>query len=335
MKISKQLFLFFVIFLLMSCTTQQIETSQPKTNLPAQTSPLLDFDHPRLYEIAGNSPLIIREIARTRRYFDGVPYVAVIIDTGDSVFKVKMLIFRLEKTNATLIYESEPYVYMSFDVVEEDPSWLMDNSNYYYYRSVMGGIYPIDENYLIVPFHVGNGGNCYDCSGMRVVGITKDGNAKDITPSDEFNAKTYIDLNGKFQFEIIATRYYEFDYGACDHVSSPFAFRLFQWQGTAYTDISENEKDFYDQKIAELTIKLQEFWGEPLHACWVMPTLANIFFDYESSGRVEYGWEQIQALGDLNHWDIQNTPPEEIQTYHDVFDQLEQRKNEDLTTATP
>lgn len=335
MKKSKWLFLLFVISLLMGCSSRQIQTLQPTAIPPTQTIPFLDFDHPRLHEIADGKPLIIREIARTRRYFDGTPYVAVIIDTGDPIFKVKMLVFGLEEANTTLVYESEPYVYMSFNITDEDPSWLINNGNYYYHQSWAGGIYSIDENYLIVPFHVGNGGNCYDCSGMRIIRITKDGIAKDITPVSEFNAKTYIDINGKFQFEIIATRYYEFDYGACDHVSSPFAFRLFKWQDSTYIDVSKDEKEFYDQKIAELTTSLQTDWNKPLHSCWVMPTLANIFFDYEQSGRIEYGWKQIQLLGDLSHWDIQNTPPEEIQTYHNVFKQLEQRKNQDLSTPTP
>jgi hypothetical protein len=66
-----------------------------------------------------------------------------------------------------------------------------------------------------------------------------------------------------------------------------------------------------------------------------MPLLSQVFFNYESSGRVEYGWDQIQELGDLKHWDIQNTPQEEIQSYHSVFDQLEQRKSESLVIPTP
>lgn len=321
----------------MSCSNQQIQTPQPTVIPSTQLTPFLDFDHPRLHEIVGDKPLVIREIVRTGRHFDRLPYVAIIIDTGDPVFQVKMLIFRLEESRSVLIYESVPYYYMSFNIFAVDPSWLIDNTPYYYFNSIMGGIGSFGSDYLEIPVEVSDGGNCYDCSQMKVIGITEDGVAKDITPESGFAPKAFIkpDKSLGTPFYIIATQYYEFDYGACDHVSSPFAFRLFKWQGTAYVDISESEKDFYDQKIAEHITKLQTFWNEPLHSCWVMPILANIFFNYESSGRVEYGWEQILELGDLNHWDIQNTPPEEIETYHDVFDQLEQRKNEDLATATP
>ena len=319
-----------LIFVLAACGPAP--TEQPAiptaTSAPTLSSyPFLDFDHPRLHEIAGDKSLIIREIVRTRRHFDGTQYVAVIVDTGDPVLAEKMLIFRWEKSSAILIYELAPYYYVSFKIIAEDPGWLVDNFNYYFYSNVMGGIANFGSNYLEIPVNVSYGGNCYDCTQMKVIGITKDGIAKDVTPEFGFAVKTFLNLgkNLEVPFYIIATHYYEFDYGACDHVSSPFAFRLFAWNGKAYVDVSEDEKDFYDQKIAELTSNIQSYWGKPLHSCWVMPTLANIFFDYELSGRVEYGWKQIQELGDLSHWDIQNTPPEEIQSYHEVFDLLEQR----------
>lgn len=343
MKISRHFFLFLTASLISSCFNPSTQATQSTpTSIPTPTiqpAPFLDFDHPRLHEIAGDKPLIIREIIRTRRYFEGTPYAAIIVDTDDPVFKAKMLIFRLETPNALLIYESDAYVYISFDITAVDPIWLMDNSNYYFVRS-LDGIGGFGSSYLEVPFEVSNGGNCYDCSGMKVIGINKeDGAVKDITPISKFNPKTFINLGEKLElpFYIIATRYYEFDYGACDHVSSPFAFHIFAWNedADAYVDVSENEKEFYDQKIAELTTFLQTRWGGPFHACWIMPTLANIFFNYESSGRVDIGWEQIKSLGDLSHWDINNTEAEEIQSYHDVFDMLEQRKNEDQATPAP
>lgn len=337
MKTSKHLFLLFVIPLMVSCSSQKIQTPEPTITAPAQTTPFLDFDHPRLHEIANGKPLVIREIARTRRYADGVPYVAIIIDTGDAVLKLKMLIFRLEKPTTTLIYESDPYYYMSFNIVAVDPSWLIENSNYYYYSNIEDGIAQFGSDYLEVPVNVSYGGNCYDCTWMKIIGIKEDGTIKDITPESDFAPKTFINpgKNLVLPFYIIATRYYEFDYGACSHTASPFAFRLFKWQDSAYVDVSKDEKEFYDQKISELISDLQEYYGKPLNSCWVMPTLANIFFDYESSGRVEYGWEQVKTLGDLSHWDIQNTPPEEMQTYQDVFSQLEQRKNQDLASVAP
>jgi hypothetical protein len=100
-------------------------------------------------------------------------------------------------------------------------------------------------------------------------------------------------------------------------------------------DVSENEKEFFDEKTAELMNTLQQTYGQPLDSDPVMPLLSQIFFNYESSGRAEDGWGQIKSVGDLGHWDIKNTPPEEIQSYHEVFDLLEQRKNEGSRTSTP
>ncbi len=330
MKKSKWLSLLFIITLLLGCSSQQTQTSQPSAIPPTQTTHFLDFDHPRLHEIAGNKPLVIDEITRAKE--QGQEYVAVIVKTNDPIYKQELLVFRLADNISTLVYDLGPYYYISLVVENEpDPIWLY---NGWALKSYHGIIYKGNNSFLLPVLISFGGGNCYECASLKLISISDKGIATDITPHTNFNPKGFVDVGG-LDFRIVATQYYEWGYGACDHVSSPFAFRLFKWQETSYIDVSENEKDFYDQKIAELTTKLQEFWNEPLHACWIMPILANIFFDYESSGRVEYGWEQIQALGDLSHWDIQNTPSEEIQTYHDVFDQLEQRKNEDLATATP
>lgn len=267
------------MFLLASCSSQQIQTPQPTIIPPTQTVPFLDFDHPRLHEIAGNKPLVIDEIIRTRQNQEP-KYVAIIIETDNPVEGQKMLLFRLGNPEVALIYETEVYSYISFNTLANSSYWPVDNNNYYYYKTVMGGIYPIDEDYLVVPFVASMGGNCYDCGRMKVIGITKNGVAKDITPASGFVAKSYIDIKGDFQFEIFATHYYEFDYGACVHAASPYAFRLYKWQGSAYVDVSKDEKEFYDQKISGLVSSLQENYNKPLDSCLVMPTLANIFFDY-------------------------------------------------------
>ncbi|MFN8410799.1 MAG: hypothetical protein U0Z26_00270 [Anaerolineales bacterium] len=339
MKISKWFLLLIIIFVLISCSSPQPQTAEailtPSVSISTETVPFLDFDHPRLHEIAGNNPLVIDEIIRNRpQDSQGVTYVGIIVETGDPIFKKKMLLFQINKSKSELLYESDAYYYLTFNIIAEDPLWLIDNSNFHYYKSIMGGISQFASNYLEVPFVASNGGNCYDCSGLRVIGILENGLVKDITPDTYFTPKTYIDINNNLQFKIIATRYYESDYGACARAASPFAFRLFAWKDSAYVDVSEDEKEFYDQKISELTTNLQTNYNKPLASCTVMPTLANIFFNYESSGRVDEGWEQINSLGDLSHWDIKSTPPEEIKTYHEVFDELEQRKNVDQTTPT-
>lgn len=339
MKTSKQLFLLMILCLLLGCSNQQPQELE-STVIPlpnsTQAVPFLDFDHPRLHEIASGKPLVIDEIIRNRpQDSQGARYVGVVVETDDPIFKKKMLLFQINKSKSVLLYESEAYYYLTFNIIAEDPLWLIDNSNFHFYKSVMGGISQFASNYLEVPFVASNGGNCYDCSGVRIIGILENGSVKDITPDTGFTPKTYIDINNNFQFKIIATRYYESDYGACARAASPFAFRLFAWKDTVYVDVSEDEKEFYDQKISELITGLQTNYNKPLVSCTVMPILANIFFDYESSGRVDYGWEQIKSLGDLSHWDVKNTPTEEITIYHEVFDELEQRKNADQATPTP
>ncbi len=340
MKNLKQQLLLLMTFLLIGCSSQQNSSSRPPAISPSttpaeQTAPFLDFDNPRLHEIAGNKPLVIREIARSK--YSDIPYVAIIIDTGDLMDGKKLLLFRLERTGSVLIYESNPYFYISFSVLAEQPGWLMDNTNYYFYRNTVGGIGKFGSGNLELPFEVSNGGNCYDCSEMRVIDITEDGIAKDVTPDTNFTPKAFIDLSEQINlpFYIIATRYYEWGYGAQGHPESPYAFRLYSWNGTAYTDVSKDHQDFYDKDIAGLVNNIKNSYGKPFVSDPIMPMVSEIFFDYESSGRIDYGWEQIKSLGDLSHWDIKNTPPEEIQSYHQVFDELEQRKNNDNATSTP
>ena len=290
------------------------------TPSPAEAKLWLDFDHPRLHEIVGDKPLIIDEF--TRATYHDQEYVAVIVETSDPIYRHEMLAFQITDSAPTLIYDLGPYYYLSFNVEEEkDPLWLYDGwrlKGSYGFRALI-------ENHLFLPILISyGGGNCYDCASMKLISINEKGEAADITPYTNFTPKGFVEVGG-VRFRVAATQYYEWSYGACDHVSSPFAFRLYGWNGKTYVDVSKNEKEFYDQKISELVSQLQETWRQPFHSCWAMPTLANIFFDYESSGRAEYGWEQIKSLGDLSHWDIKNTPPEDLKTHQEVFDELEQR----------
>jgi hypothetical protein len=333
MKILKQPFFSLIILMLVGCMGQQTQIvktpEMTSTSTISTTVPFLDFDHPRLHEIAGNGPLIIDEIERTQEKEN--EYVAVIVRTNDPIFKQELLVFYIADNVSTLIYDLGPFYFMSLAIeVESDPVWLY---NGWALRSYHGILYH-DKNSFLMPVLISNGGNCYDCASLRLINISGKDNVTDITPITKFNPKGFVDV-GELDFRILATQYYESDYGACSRANSPFAFRLFKWQGATYVDVSEFEKDFYNQKIADLVIQLQKYWGKPLNACLVMPILANIFFNYESSGRIDYGWDQIQMLGDLGHWDIQNTSPDEIQTYHDVFGQLKQRKNESLVITKP
>lgn len=318
MKVFNWLFLLFNI-LLTSCSDQLI-TTNPTSIPPTQTTSFLDFDHPRLHEIAGNKPLVIDEVVRISS--QGAAFVAVIVETGDPTLKHQMLMFRVKDNISTLIYDLGTYVNMTFNIEHENhPSWLLDE------------IPPIG-----IPVLVSNGGNCYDCGHIVLIGITQDGEAKDVTPITDFVPKGFVYLTGSEKagrIELVGTRYYEFDYGAKSHVSSPYAFRLYAWDGKVYLDVSESEKEFFDGKTAELINTIQQTYGKPLNSDRVMPLLSQILFNYESSGRVDYGWEQIKILGDLSHWDVENTQPEEIQIYLEVFDLLEQRKNKDKSTPTP
>lgn len=314
----------FVGLVLWGCAARQPQIITPSITpvLPTENILFLDFDHPRLHEIADDKPLVIVELARKNDQDSS--YVAVVVETGDPMERREMLLFRVTNGVSTLIYDLEPDYYVSLNIQNENhPEWLMKNTS-------------VIQSGLQFPVMVSNGGNCYVCSQMIVIGVTEDGNAKDITPVTDFFPKgfVYTTKTGRTgRIDLVAVQYYEFDYGAKCHICSPYAFRLYAWDGDNYVDVSEEEVEFYDEKIKELKAAIQNSYGEPFDSL-VMPLLSEMFFHYESSGRVAYGWEQIQKTGDLNHWDIQNTMADEIQTYHEVFDQLKQRRDADLSIAT-
>lgn len=329
--ISRKILILAVAFILLGCAAQPTKITTPyfiATLAPVAsltTSPsFLDFDHPRLHEIAGGKPLIIDDIVRTNR--DNFAFVGVVVETGDPMENNEMLLFRVKDNVSTLIYDLGPYPYISFEIqTENHPDWLA-KENFLFIRSG-----------LTFPVHISNGGNCYMCSNLVLLEASESGMAKDTTPNSDFVTKGFVmtSMKGRSNLvDIVAVQYYEFDYGAISHSNSPFAFRLYRWDNNQYVDVSKEETEFYDEKIKELVDIIQNTYGAPFKS-WITPLLSEIFFHYESSGRVELGWQQIQKNGDLSHWDAQNTQPEDIQNYHKTFEQLKKRYEADLLTPTP
>lgn len=296
---------------------------------PSLTSSLtLEFSHPRLTELANGKPLVINEISHSMIDDKTIVVTIVEIDTDEPPLDTKLLIFSKDENDTVeLLYESEPYTFISLNRnVSADPMWMLQ-----YEFPFLSTNSPSRNSFMrygttrAFPFWVSYGGNCYDCINMRLIGITENGEITEITPKSDFVIKNIIDINQRGNFKVIATRYYEWGYGAESHAGSPFAFRLYDWNGTEYVDVSEDETEFYDEITDSLIQRLEQTYGGELKAYIVMPILSEIFFNYEMSGRAELGWQKIQELGDLSHWDIENTPSEELQTYDEVFTQLEER----------
>ncbi len=283
----------------------------------------LDFDHPRLHELAAGKPLIILDVARTE--FNETSYVAVIVGQNPTGFTdPTLLVFRLGDRGPTLISELRrtEWATMFFD------------SEYLNFELLKGDVFKeqlhsgfADRNRNGLPelaVRVSNGGNCYDCGRLLLLELTEDGGVRDITPISDFNPNGLADIDGDGKLEVATTRFFEFGFGSLAHAGSPYALRLYSWnqQTDKYEEASKQFTSFYDNQIASLGTEIVSTYGQPLDAPIILPKLASILFHYEVTGRLQQGWSEVQSLGRLENWNISKTKSDYLELYHQVFDDL-------------
>ncbi len=285
------------------------------TSVPAM---VLDFDHPILHTISNGNPLKITELRRI--YFE-TEYVVVIVETSDIASRNILLIFNIaEDEEPVLVYEKRGYsIYMKIP-----QTWLV-HENYMQFDT--GGFSDRNGNglpELAVNFNLGDG-NCYDCRGLLLVEITANGHVKDITPESDFTPK-YFTANDSGKVWLVATHFYEGQFGTQSRAGSPRATQIYLWNENtdSYIDVSKTEVAYYDNGIDIKKKTIESTFEKPLKTSDVMPELAMILFDYEVSGRLEYGWNEIQSLAQLDNWDIKNTSPDELEIYNRIYSILKE-----------
>ncbi|HTP10229.1 MAG TPA: hypothetical protein VMP08_18375, partial [Anaerolineae bacterium] len=160
-----------------------------------QVSTPLDFDHPRLHELAAGKPLIIVDVARTE--FNETSYVAVIVGKNPTGFTLPtLLLFRLDKGGPVLISElrHDEWATMFFGSEYLNSELLKGDV---FKKQLQGGF--ADRNHNGLPdlaVRVSNGGDCYDCGSLVLLELTKDGGVRDITPVSDFNPNGLADIDG-------------------------------------------------------------------------------------------------------------------------------------------
>jgi|GEM_PF-6800958 hypothetical protein len=289
----------------------------------SQASTPLDFDHPRLHELAAGKPLIILDVARTE--FNKTSYVAVIIGQNPTGFtNPTLLVFRLDTNGPVLISElrHDEWATMFFDSEYLNSELLKGDV---FKEQLQSGF--ADRNHNGLPdlaVRVSNGGNCYDCGSLLLLELTKDGGVRDITPVSAFNPNGLADIDGDGTLEVATTRFYEFGFGSLARAGSPYALRLYKWnpQFDAYEEASQQFTRFYDGQINQLRNEIVSTYGQPLWAPIILPKLASVLFHYEVTGRLLQGWGEVQSSGRLENWDTAKTKPDYLELYHEVFDDL-------------
>jgi hypothetical protein len=234
-----------LVCILAACSTSHspalpAPTTPPTAQASAPSALNLDFDNPRLHQIAGDHPLIIDEFRRVN-YGGFHQFVALIVETGHSPNRQELLIFQVKDDTSTLIYDLGPFYWISFEPQGDLlPFWLYDTPR----LRGFSGFY--NDSPVILPVFISNGGNCSDCVTLRLIGISDFGEATDVSPSTNFNPKGFVEVreSGISDIQLVATQYYDQGYGACRQPDSPFAFRLFKWNDTAYEDVSTLETGF-------------------------------------------------------------------------------------------
>lgn len=291
--------------------------------LPPPT--VLDFDHPRLQQLAKFKPIEIEEVDRLRwdksTGFQATrdtssnhgTFIAMVVShyrLQESYRMQSLLLFRRFNDKTTLIWESQPEWRISLGPKDS-----------IYHQGFA------DRNLNNLPdlaFEVSFGGNTH--GSLVILEFTRAGRVRDITPRSHLQASDTKDIDGDGMFEVIAFREYQSDFGSEAHAGSPIESRIYEWQGNAYKDASAKFAGYFDAKIAESIKRILASYDQPFLSGTVSPLLAQTFFDYEATKRTKEGWSQVLSLGDLDNWVyIKDAHPDEIAKYRRVLDRLRKR----------
>lgn len=297
-----------------------------------------EIQTPKLRQLAklqpGKKPIAIKQVERID--WNNAGYLAVVVkqyapigylDDSEETRTIpaqSLLIFRRYRNQTKLLEKIGPHFYLS---IRDEERFLSLGNNFE--GLPQNGFSDRNGNGLPdlgIGFNHG-GGNCSDCGSFMVVELTANRGVRDITPKTNLNPQGTIDVNHDGKLEVIATRFYDGDFGSEGHAGSPYESRIYEWQGNAYKDASKKSSAYYDDQIAELRKIIKGTYRQPFVSYGVSPVLVQMFFDYEAMGKADKGWSEVLSLGDFEHWNIRNSSADEIAKYERVRDRLRKRVN--------
>lgn len=110
------------------------------------------------------------------------------------------------------------------------------------------------------------------------------------------------DLDGDSMPEIeVLDGRFEFAFGL-DRPSSPMLYRVHDWNGSQFVDVSQWYPSYFDFQISQARSELEATYGQPLQGPTEIGKAVLVLLAYDASGRRDEGWAIFQETSDPGRW---------------------------------
>lgn len=175
------------------------------------------------------------------------------------------------------------------------------------------------DGLLELPVYAANGGYCWACSRIYVLQLVPNGargvQIREITgayPALNLITNPLIprwlsDLDGDGALEIeVLDGGFEFAFGL-SRQNSPGLFRVFDWDGQSYSDVSLWYPGYFDYQIDRARADVEATYGQPLQGEIEIGKSVLLLLAYAARGQRSEGWAEFEQLSDPSHWPAEAT----------------------------
>lgn len=109
-----------------------------------------------------------------------------------------------------------------------------------------------------------------------------------------------LDGDNMPEIEVLDGRF-EFAFGL-DRPSSPMLYRVHDWNGSGFADVSPWYPSYFDFQINRARSELEATYGQPLQGSLEIGKAVLVLLAYDASGRRDEGWAIFQEISDPVRW---------------------------------
>lgn len=117
---------------------------------------------------------------------------------------------------------------------------------------------------------------------------------------------TDLDGDGALEIEVL-DGHFEYAFGL-SHEASPVLYRVFDWDGQAYSDASLRFPGYFEYQIEQGRQAVEATYGQPLPAETVIGNAVRVLLAYAARGQRDEGWAVFEALTEPSQWPGEATP---------------------------
>lgn len=115
-----------------------------------------------------------------------------------------------------------------------------------------------------------------------------------------------LDGDGRPEIEVLDGTF-EFGFGL-DRQWSPGLYRVYDWDGSAYSDVSLYYPGYFDFQIDKARSAVEAAYGQPLQGQPEIGRSLLVLLAYTARGQRDEGWNVFWQLSDPTHWAGEATP---------------------------